>query len=106
MTKKCPQCEKVEIEDKYSMCLNCLKGTQRANENIDVSGIFKKLEQINWNLGSISQTLKLSLLSDLESLKNTGAGRSLTQKKIYEALLKDCDKYLKVLKQIKEEQEK
>ncbi len=96
--KKC-KCG-ADIDDKYSMCLTCLDKIKQSNSSIDTSEILKKLEQMNWNLGSISQTLKLTLLNDLEKDATTQ-----TQKKIHNALLKECDKYLKVLKDIREEQE-
>lgn len=101
--KLCPQCNKNQIEDKYSMCMSCLKETKQANQNVDLKDI---QEKINWNLGSISQTMKLSLLSEFETLQGNGIGRTDTQKKMHSALLKDLDKYLKVMKDIKKEQEK
>ena len=30
--KTCPQCNKNEIEDKYSMCMSCLNDTKKANK--------------------------------------------------------------------------
>jgi len=108
MVKKCPQCNKVDIEDKYMMCMNCLKEMKSANESLGNGAVTDLLKKINWNLGSISQTLKLGLLSEFETLKNGGmsSGRSKIQQKMHGALLKDMDKYLKVLKDIQEEQEK
>jgi len=74
-------------------------GEGKANGN-------KVIEQINWNMGSISQTLKLQLLSELETIEKSGVGRSEVQKKIHAFLSKECDKYLKILEKIREEQEK
>jgi len=100
--KLCPQCNKNQIEDNYSMCMTCLKETKQANQNVDLTDLIKK---INWNLGSISLTQKLTLLNDLETLK-CQQGLTKVQQKIHKLLLGKADKDLKSIENITEEQEK
>lgn len=103
--KLCPQCKKVEIDDKYGMCLDCLGKTKQANSGIDLSEIKDLIEKCNWNFGAIHKYIKLSLLNQLETIKND---RGLT--KIQQAMLNELEngleKDLKQLKGIKMEQEK
>ena len=100
--KLCPQCNKNTIDDKYSMCMSCLKETKEANKSVDFGEIIKKIEQINWNLGSINLTQKLGLLSKLETLK-CKQGLTKIQQKIHKLLLDKADKDLKNVSEIEGE---
>tara|TARA_Y100000310_G_scaffold215935_1_gene216889 strand:+ start:2250 stop:2561 length:312 start_codon:yes stop_codon:yes gene_type:complete len=102
--KICPQCKKNEIEDKYSMCMSCLNQTKSANQNVDTSEILKKLEQINWNFGTLVKQQRLFYLFQIS--ENFGNDRDNNRKRISEYFAQDIEKDLKQLKQIKEEQER
>ena len=99
--KLCPECNKNQIEDKYSMCMSCLKDTKKANQGIDIGIGIDKLKQINWNLGTIALTLKMRLLSDLENNDN----KTPMQKRIHQMLLKKADKDLENFEKIKKEEQ-
>ena len=100
--KKC-KCG-ADIDDKYSMCLDCLGKTKQQNSNADNSEILKTLIHLNWNMGSIMKNQRLYYLFKMS--ESYGETRSVVKRKIYEYFLNELEKDLKQLKQIREEQEK
>ena len=102
--KKCPVCNKVNIDDKYSMCLTCLQEAKGANSNIDLKELLTTLKHLNWNAGSIMKNQRLYYLFKMSD--SYGETRTLVKRKIYEYFLNELDKDLKQLKQIRKEQEK
>lgn len=100
--KLCPQCNKTQIDDKYSMCLSCLKTTQNSNKSADLNDALSKLKQINWNLGTIALTLKMGLMNQMESLKD----KTPMQQKIHSVLSKKIERDLENFENIKKEQDK
>lgn len=96
--KKCSGCEDL-IDEKYSQCIKCLNKTRELNSSEE---ILKKLEWINWNLGSTALLTRLNLLfnvakemRDVEMIE-----------KIYKDLKKTYEKDISNIKKIKEEAEK
>ena len=102
--KLCPQCKKTQIDDKYSMCLSCLKETGKSNQSVDLSEIKKILEQQNWNYGAIQKWIKVSLLNQLETLKHH-QGLTKIQQQIHISLLESLEKDFKNIKDISGELE-
>lgn len=110
--KKCPVCNKREIQNQYEMCVWCLKEVGKLNkEQTDNSqvgqlqilkNIQQSLEHANWNLGYIQKYLKFFLIMDLEK----EGFLSESRRQIYDLLKKDFGKDLKVIEDIKKEQEK
>ena len=110
MAENCEVCG-VKLENtNYKYCLKCINKVKEQNVMQDVlkkiSGVEDALKHLNWNAGSISKFMKLSILNDIESSSSTEKGITKIQQSIKELLLKDLEKDLKQLNQIKEEQEK
>ena len=72
----------------------------------DSDKVLGVLEHINWNMGSISKYLKLTLLNQLETTKSNQEGLTKIQQAMLKELKNGLEKDLKQLEQIKEEQEK
>ena len=100
--KLCPQCNKNMIDDKYSMCMSCLKETKESNKSVDFSEIKKILEQQNWNLGAIQKWIKLYLLNQLEMMKHQ-QGLTKLQQQIHISLLNNVGKDFKNIEDISKE---
>lgn len=64
MTKKCPDCGKVDIDDKYLRCAQCHQKMkdEHGDPMLEVVGALKDMQKqmqfLNWNLGAISCVLR------------------------------------------------
>jgi|TARA_Y100000310_G_scaffold258198_1_gene266526 hypothetical protein len=98
--KKCKVCG-TEVAEQYDYCLKCINKVKETNLMQDV---LKKLEQINWNFGTLVKQQRLFYLFQI--CEGYGNDRQDVRKRISEYFSESVEKDLKVLKQIKEEQEK
>ena len=58
--KKCKNCDN-QIEDKYSICMDCNSKTKPESSNdlvIILNKLTDTLTKINWNLGAISKKME------------------------------------------------
>ena len=94
--KICPICKKANIDEKYSMCISCLNKTKENNQQDE---LIKVITMCNWNFGATQKWQKLALLNDLENQTNL----TDIQKKIMDLLLKDLEKDILIIEDIKKE---
>ena len=81
------------IKDEYDLCWKCMN-EEKANKG---DALVEMVEKCNWNFGTGVKIQKFRLLSELEGNKN----KTDIQKKIHQLLLKDLEKDLKAVENIK-----
>ena len=108
MAENCEVCG-VKLENtNYKYCLKCINKVKEQNLMQEVlkklNGVEASLIHLNWNAGSIMKNQRLYYMFKMS--ESYGDARNIVRRKIYDYFLKELDKDLKQLKQIKDEQEK